>query len=54
MYTDGPGGDNLDCKHPNDPGCYGHRKNILGNYGRGAVFSGAKSGNSYTEVFEGR
>jgi hypothetical protein len=30
MYDDGPGGINLDCQHPGDPGCWGHRHNILG------------------------
>ena len=30
MYDDGPGGINLDCVNPGDPGCWGHRHNILG------------------------
>jgi uncharacterized protein YkwD len=30
MYDDGPGGINLDCVHAGDPGCWGHRHNILG------------------------
>jgi hypothetical protein len=30
MYDDGPGGINLDCVQPTDPGCWGHRDNILG------------------------
>jgi hypothetical protein len=30
MYDDGPGGINLDCQNPGDPGCWGHRHNILG------------------------
>ena len=30
MYNDGYGGTNLDCTTPSDPGCWGHRDNILG------------------------
>jgi uncharacterized protein YkwD len=30
MYDDGPGGPNGDCQHAGDPGCWGHRDNILG------------------------
>ncbi len=29
MYDDGLGGGNLDCRAPADPGCWGHRHNIL-------------------------
>ncbi len=29
MYDDGPGSSNIDCKTPTDPGCWGHRQNIL-------------------------
>jgi hypothetical protein len=54
MYNDGPGGTNIDCKHGNEPGCYGHRKNILGNYGKKPVMGAAKKGSSYTEVFEAK
>jgi hypothetical protein len=32
MYDDGPGGINLDCQQPTDPGCWGHRDNILGQF----------------------
>lgn len=32
MYNDGYGGNNVDCKSPIDPGCWGHRDNILGPY----------------------
>ena len=31
MYTDGVGG-NEDCEVATDPGCWGHRENILGHY----------------------
>ncbi len=30
MYDDGYGGTNRDCTSPTDPGCWGHRDNILG------------------------
>jgi uncharacterized protein YkwD len=30
MYDDGPGGPNGDCQKAGDPGCWGHRDNILG------------------------
>jgi uncharacterized protein YkwD len=29
MYDDGPGGTNFDCVNPGDPGCWGHRHNII-------------------------
>lgn len=29
MYDDGPGSGNLDCKSAGDPGCWGHRHDIL-------------------------
>ncbi len=32
MYDDGYGGTNLDCATPSDPGCWGHRDNILGSW----------------------
>jgi hypothetical protein len=32
MYDDGYGGTNLDCTVPTDPGCWGHRDNILGTW----------------------
>ena len=33
MYYDGPGGGNLDCRPADMTGCWGHRQDILGNYG---------------------
>lgn len=30
MYNDGPNSPNFDCKKAGDPGCWGHRDNILG------------------------
>jgi hypothetical protein len=32
MYDDGPNSPNLDCRAAGDPGCWGHRENVLGNY----------------------
>jgi hypothetical protein len=32
MYEDGPGGFNIDCNHPGQAECWGHRANILGAY----------------------
>ena len=29
MYADGHGDGNIDCHSPSDPGCWGHRRNIL-------------------------
>ena len=29
VYWDGPGSPNGDCQNPGDPGCFGHRDNIL-------------------------
>jgi hypothetical protein len=33
MYDDGPGSDNVDCTATSRSGCWGHRQNILGDYG---------------------
>lgn len=30
MYDDGPNSPNVDCQQAGDPGCWGHRDNILG------------------------
>lgn len=32
MYDDGPGGTNVDCKSAGQPGCWGHRDNILSSW----------------------
>jgi ribosomal protein L24E len=29
MYDDGPGSSNIDCQKAGDPGCWGHRDNVL-------------------------
>jgi hypothetical protein len=36
MYDDGFDSGNLDCLHPRAPGCWGHRKGILDNFGSGS------------------
>ncbi len=36
MYDDGFDSGNLDCLHRSAPGCWGHRKGILDNFGSGA------------------
>ncbi len=36
MYNDGFDSGNLDCLHPGAPGCWGHRKGILDDFGAGA------------------
>ena len=33
MYDDGPGGENIDCTVSGQPGCWGHRENILAPWG---------------------
>jgi hypothetical protein len=33
MYDDGPGSPNLACSAAHPAGCWGHRRNILGDYG---------------------
>ncbi len=35
MYDDGFNSGNLDCAHPADAGCWGHRKGILDDFGTG-------------------
>lgn len=43
MYDDGPGrfDENLDCPRPGASGCWGHRDNVLGNWGPYGLFGGA-------------
>jgi hypothetical protein len=59
MYADGPGGGNLDCRNPGDPGCWGHRDGTLLNFGAGnKVLLGVGGGTDsrglfgWTELFE--
>jgi len=41
MYDDGYGSQNIDCHRPGAMGCWGHRANILGNWGPYGLFGGA-------------
>lgn len=52
MYDDGAGF-NLDCNVEGEPGCWGHRKNILGEYGTELAMGAAADGGSLTELFIG-
>jgi hypothetical protein len=36
MYEDGPNSGNLDCRRHGAPGCWGHRKGILDDFGSGS------------------
>jgi IPT/TIG domain len=58
MYDDGPGGQNLDCTASDSSGCWGHRDNILTNYGSNdATGTGYEAGGddttSYAQLFVG-
>jgi len=57
MYDDGPGSANIDCPAPGDPGCWGHRHDILFAFQSPAVMgAGAAAGQfgaSETELFVG-
>jgi hypothetical protein len=53
MYADGPGpgGENLDCPPGGGGGCWGHRHNVLGQYGPYGLFGGAAvAGGGTTEL----
>jgi hypothetical protein len=48
MYDDGPGSGNLDCTSPNASGCWGHRHDILWQFGsQGALAMGASVGQDH-------
>ena len=58
MYDDGPGSFNEDCQHKGDPGCWGHRHDIINAYGAPVVMGaaaayGTTDGTSMTEEFIG-
>jgi hypothetical protein len=53
MYDDGAGSSNIDCHSASDPGCWGHRNNILYPYQAPLAMGAAISGTSMTEVFVG-
>ncbi len=44
MYDDGPGSPNGDCQSPTDPGCWGHRQDVLSYASAGALVMGAATG----------
>ncbi len=44
MYDDGPGSANIDCTSSSPSGCWGHRHDILWNFGSGALAMGAAAG----------
>jgi len=44
MYDDGPGSDNVDCTSSDASGCWGHRHDILWEFGSGTLAMGAASG----------
>jgi hypothetical protein len=54
MYDDGPGSPNLDCHSASASGCWDHRRNILGDYGRypsmGAAAKMVRGMTSMTEL----
>ena len=57
MYDDGPGSDNASCTGSERSGCWGHRRNILGDYGAhpsmGAAVHGGGDGLAMTQLFAG-
>jgi len=58
MYDDGPNSGNEDCQHKGDPGCWGHRHNIINAYSPRLVMGAAVAyktgtGTSMTEEFLG-
>jgi hypothetical protein len=44
MYADGPGSDNVDCTTLDPSGCWGHRHDILWQFGPGTLAMGAAVG----------
>ncbi len=44
MYDDGPGSDNVDCSASNPGGCWGHRHDILWQFGAGTLAMGVAVG----------
>jgi hypothetical protein len=56
MYDDGPGSPNSDCRSAADPGCWGHRRNIIHRYDgpRQLGAAVAQHGSSMAEEYIGR
>jgi hypothetical protein len=44
MYDDGIGSPNIDCRSAGDPGCWGHRQDVLAMSDAGALVMGAAAG----------
>jgi hypothetical protein len=44
MYDDGPGSPNIDCQSDGDPGCWGHRDDVLAFSNVGAIVMGGAAG----------
>jgi hypothetical protein len=53
MYDDGPGSPNIDCAAAGQPGCWGHRHNIIAPYEAPLAMGAAAVGASMTELFVG-
>jgi len=53
MYDDGAGSGNGDCQHSGDPGCWGHRHNILAALEAPLAMGAAIHGDSSTELLVG-
>ncbi len=50
MYEDGYGTFNIDCTSPSDPGCWGHRDNILGPYPTSVSFDASAFGQPIVQL----
>jgi hypothetical protein len=53
MYDDGPGSENGDCLHAGEPGCWGHRENVLARLPAPIAMGAAAHGRSLAELFVG-
>lgn len=53
MYDDGPGSKNSDCLHAGEPGCWGHRENILARLEEPVAMGAGAHGKSLTELLVG-
>lgn len=53
MYYDGPGSSNRDCSAAGQPGCWGHRHNILARWSDPLAVGAGSRGDSLTQLFVG-
>jgi hypothetical protein len=53
MYDDGPGSGNSDCARAGEPGCWGHRQNILARLEEPIAMGAGAHGTSLTELLVG-